>query len=454
MSFSTIVNQLAELRAVSSILQKKDLLADFLQDDDFRQVCQYALDSRLAYKMKQLSPVKSVDSRLAGRSLSEMFSMLLDYDKATGLTKADKLFFSNVVHSTGKEAVEVINVILGRDLKCGVGLALINDVYPDTIFFWPYMRCRSYSKRNMGNIRFPAYSQLKADGLHIDIVMDFEGKVGFFSRKGNEFDFQGVLNASASNLFADKKSGVFIGEGVVLDNNGHELDRKTGNGVINKALSGSIDHEEISRIRFHLWEYVPYNAFHGKDNAVLPYRTSFANVIKACEHNDIFSPIEHQIVENLAEATAHYRDVKERKLEGLVLKNFHGTFENSNAGSKHQVKMKAVEGEEYEAEFRVVGFKLGKPGTQFCVGLGSLGYASEDGKISGFVGSGFSHEQRRTLTPENTFDKIITIRFDSLIQDKRSVEQYSLYAPRIIAFRDCEKDTADTLEYVLELVEE
>lgn len=454
MNFVEILNALDEIARCSGTNEKKDRLRVRLQDKNFSMVVRLALDPKLHFKMTKLpTPKDDLLSVAAQFNEREVFSCLKTFAAQAGVSNVEKYELAGAVNKV-PGATEIINRIIKKDLRCGVKLAVVNSVHPDFIKVWPYMRCRSHSEKNLGNIKYPAIAQLKANGTHIDIVYDSSSrKLSFHSRVGNEYDFLGMLNDEAMKLFNDgKMSGVFIGEGVVLDNNGHILDRKTGNGVITKALEGTITREEISRIRIQLWEFVPYENFFDEDKGIhLEYEDSLDLVEMQTENLLQFSSIEYQMVENYEEVLSYYRDVKSRNLEGLVIKNTDGIFKSTNSGTPNQVKVKAVLGEEFEAEFRIVGINPGKEGTRFQYGIGSLQYVSQCGRIVGNVGSGMSHKERDCWTDQDVVGKIATIRFDEIIQDKRDDSVYSLYAPRLIELR--EKDIADTLEYVQELTE-
>ena len=445
MNFEQILHSLDLLADESSTLGKQHLLNTMMKDKEFQNVLQLALDAKLSFKVAKLPvPRENVFSSAAQFNERETFSVLKTFATQRGVSDMEKLELAGAVRKlTG--ATEVVNRIVKKDLRCGVKAALVNKVVPGFIKIWPYMRCKSHSEKNFKKIKYPAIAQLKADGTHIDIKKE-NGEITFHSRIGNEYDFLGELTVSAEKIFKNSNDdGVFIGEGVVLDENGHVLDRKTGNGIITKALHGTIAQEEASRIRVQLWEYVQGSTFFGEVEGYLEYEDSLSIVEQQTEGLVKITPIESQIVENYEEVLAYYKHVKSRGLEGLVVKNFSGVFKSTNTGSPNQVKVKAVLGEEYESEFRVVGINPGKEGTRFEHGIGSLQYESEDGKIVGNVGSGFSHEERDTWGTE-VIGGIITIRFDDLVNDKRDPDKFSLYAPRFIEFR--EKEEADDLAYV------
>jgi ATP-dependent DNA ligase len=120
--------------------------------------------------------------------------------------------------------------------------------------------------------------------------------------------------------------------------------------------------------------------------------------------------------------------------EGIILKDPAGYWEDKRV--KHQVKMKA----ELEADLKVTGYN---PGTGKYVGkIGSLIVESADGKVQTSVGTGLSDEQR-SLDFEEFCSKIVSVKYNALISDKRTNIK-SLFLPVFIEVRE-DKDTADML---------
>lgn len=464
MDFSEVLQVLTTIAEEPSTTIKKKIIDENIGDDFFRTVLLLALDSRFHYKIKELpNPAGGLLNQAKPMTKEEVLIMLRQLSEQKGVSDAEK---QNLVNGAAflPKALEVIKRIVNKDLRCGVGAKLVNAVSAGMIFEWPYMRCRSHNDKNLAKIKYPAIAQLKANGTHIDIVKK-DGKLSFHSRLGNEYDFLGVLDKEAEKLFSTRVScfelpleqgvedGVFIGECLVLDDfEVTYLPRKEGNGIITKALKGTITKEEAKRIRIHLWEYTTLESFFEADIDGVVYEEAFTIVEEACIGNEIFEPIRTWDVDTYEEVLAIYKEVKAQGLEGLVLKNKSGTFFNTGTGSPDQVKVKAVMGEEFEAEFLITGFNFGKKGTRFENGLGSLSYVSECGQIVGNVGSGFSHAERDSLDENDVLDVVATIRFDELIQNKNDPDKYALYAPRFVEFRP-DKRKADALEYVKELTE-
>ncbi len=448
--FAEVLQQLDTIADISSTASKKLRVTRYLMASAFfERVLVLALDSRYHFHINKLpEPGYDIFSTPEPMTPDEILDYLEALAQQSGASHADKQKLADVANSF-QGGLEIVSRIVKKDLRCGVGVKLVNSAKSGLLFEWPYMRCRSYTEKNMQNIKEFAIAQEKADGAHVDVVFDGHD-VSFHSRTGKPLNFLGALDESALALFDDCQPGVFIGEAIAVDDDGNVLPRKTGNGLIAKANKGTITNYEAEQIRLVLWEYVALDVFfQNDDSGQLPYDASFRKVLVACDSSDKCDPINFQYVSSQEDIVAFYRAVKKSGGEGLVVKNLDGHFKSTNSGSKDQVKVKALDGEEYEAEFRITDFNFGKAGTRFEKGLGSLAYVSEDGLIFGNVGSGFSHHERDSLTYDDVIGRVVTLRFDELITDKAD-GALRLYAPRFIEFRE-DKDAVDTTKYVKEL---
>lgn len=450
MDFLDLCDSLDELKSMSGSNAKKEFLSILLKEPVFVRMCQMALDSRLSYNMSKVLSPQVGFFRASGKFTTDtMFEYLERMSSKRGLSNQEKQVFSDMCHNTSQEAVRIANVIISGDLKCGVKEGLINKVVPDTVFVWPYMRCRSWSKKNFSKIDMPAIAEVKANGQHIDLVFD-GSSVEFYSREGNKYNFLGVHDEELAKFFRGWGPCVVIGEGLVLNEDGTYMDRSAGNGIISKALSGTITESEAKRVRFRVWEYVDYNEFFKKKGEIT-YATSLEIIESMCQGFEIIQPIDYIFVNDESEVMAYYEEKQAEGEEGLVVKNMKGKFEHTDSGSKNQVKVKAIEGKEFEMEVRITGISPGKEGTKNEGFIGALFYESACGKLKGKVGGGMCQEFRERMTEEDLIDRIATVRFDEIVQDKRDLSMYSLYAPRLMEVRT-DKKQADTLEYAKSLI--
>ena len=129
-----------------------------------------------------------------------------------------------------------------------------------------------------------------------------------------------------------------------------------------------------------------------------------------------------------------YRQKLAEGEEGLVLKDPKGPWEDKRV--KHQVKMKA----ELEADLKVTGILLGAG--KYEGKIGSLLVESKDGTVSTAVGTGLSDEDR-SKPPSEYIGKIVAIKYNALITDKKTKAK-SMFLPVFIEVRE-DKLTPDVL---------
>lgn len=438
-TFIEVLNALESLAKESSTIEKVNLLKRFGVHELFQRVLKAALEDHRNYHMTRL-PSYPVHGHAIVERPTRIFKQLEYLQESTGATFLDKETLA-MLSSANSASLEVVSRIVKKDLRCGVSAKTANKAIPRLINTWPYMRCLSFNTKNMKRIKYPAQIEEKADGAHIDIVLK-DKKVRFVSRKGRNMNFHKKLDFFFTSLDT-LDDLVFIGEAEVLDHNGNIYNRKTGNGIILKAIKNTITEEEAARVVITLWDVVPYHDFMN-GLCLIPHDVRFAKLKELFPGKSVFPKIiPHKTVHDEAEAIKAFEELRQNGCEGAIIKNRNGVFNNTT--SPNQVKMKA----EFDAEFEVIDWVYGKPGTKYENNLGSIQVMSSDGKVKSWVGSGFSHKERIGGLKDEIVGKTITVRFESLIS-KKGTENISLYLPRFIEIRH-DKDTADDLPYLLDL---
>lgn len=363
---------------------------------------------------------------------------------------------SGVLSELSTDDATVVKRIIGKDLRCGVADGIVNAVVEDYIPTYPCLLARPYDDKNIKNIKFPAYSQLKADGLRANALVE-GGKVTLCGRSGRDIDLLGELDRDVL-LFASMfdTSDLFIdGEFVVVDASENIIDRKTGNGIINKAIKGTISQEEAAKVRFQIWDAFPLSEFYARQSKE-NYQTRFDRLIKAMHkirasangtdftahvlaHGPFrLRPIPFEVVNSLPEAVAHFELLLSQGHEGTILKNYSAVWEDTR--SKHLVKMKA----EKDCDLEIIGWN---PGTgQFEGMVGSLICASSDRLVEVSI-SGFDVPTRKWITDNinNLIGKIVTVLYNERIKSKEKGRENvdSLFLPRFVEFRN-DKNVANS----------
>lgn len=420
-----VLSILDELSSTTKKNEKLAILELYKNNQLLQTVLKYALCPHIQFNIKKIptfseykTPTLTLDSAI------KLFKAnLVDRGITGSIARTD--FLKTTLESVSSADAEVLVRIIKKDLRAGVAEGLVNKVFPGLIPPWPCLLAESYDSKTIKRIQFPAICQLKSDGTRINIVVK-NGTVSYYGRSGKSFDFLGKPDAIFLELA--KQIGhtdvMFDGECLVDAGNGFVLKRETGNGIISRALKGTISQEEAESVIFDLWDFVPYSAFTlAKDTT--PYIDRY-NTLKTAM--DLVSTstvrlIETHIVESLADAFCIYEIYLAQGFEGAVLKNYNTIWEDKR--SKDQIKLKA----EKECEVLVTAIN---PGNGKYAGLiGSLACTTADGVIVDV--SGFPDEFRK-LPAAEVIGKIITVRYNTVTSDSKTGVM-SLFLPRFVELR-------------------
>ena len=341
---------------------------------------------------------------------------------------------TSLLESSTPDDAKVLERIIQKDLKCGVSISTVNKVWPELIHDYPCMLCSASDEKLISKFEFPAMVQLKMDGMRFNAIVK-NGVVEYRSRNGKEI--HGIKHLDQDFIvLSGSKNCVFDGE-LVVNDKGIILDRQTGNGILNKAVKGTISDLESHKIRATVWDVIDYEDFTVGYSSV-PYRDRFERITSTI-FTDAVRVVEHQMVESIIEA----REVFDRYLaegqEGIILKAGDAPWENKRV--KHQLKFKG----ELECDLRIVGYE---EGTGKYVGrLGAIiceSGSTDDRVLTVNVGSGFSDDLRTNLwhIRDELLGKIVALKYNSRIKNKQGGD--SLFLPIFLEIRE---DKTDADEY-------
>lgn len=458
------MEKIDKLKATSSSKEKVRLLKLFLTDDYFKRVVEMAYDETLHYNVNKIP----AGHRPGVPDFDHLLSSLRSFARMQGMTHQDKQFLAHLCYDP--QWTTLVELICNKDLKCGIAAGLINQAAPNLIKVIPYMRCSNTKK--MSKIQYPAIVQNKEDGLFVNVIIT-EDEISFITRSGGKLIFPQQCNLyKAVKSLQNAESTVFMGELRIAKNDeritnefGKYLPRKEGNGIINKALAKNIENgislEEANRIHFICWDVIHLiNFWDGL--CIIPYQQRFHTLqCYLIDNFEYIHPPKGKLVKTKQEAQDFaIKQIAEGE-EGAILKSKDAMWKDGT--SPECIKLKSGDlgiDKERECELRVVDFEKGKKGTKFEKCIGSLVCQSHDKLLEVNVGTGLSNddrfynftdtdEQLTKLFDDTYFDKIITVRFNEIIQDKKG-SKHRLFLPRFIEIRH-DRTVADDLEYIKEL---
>ena len=435
---NSVYTVLDKLAADNSRLAKEAILKSELANEDFWHAVRLALDPFTNFYIKKIPGYTR--SRRANLSMRQALESLgrLSRREVTGNAGIDHLV--HILENVSASDSLVIERVIAKDLKCGVSEATINKIRPGFITTYPVMLASAYDQRLIDRFDWPGMCQLKLDGMRFNAIVRGEN-VEFRSRNGKEISIPSDLFPRAFVALAKEYGAdyVFDGELLVVDATGKPLDRKTGNGILNKAVKGTVSKSEAARIRATVWDAIPVENFVEGIYSVA-YESRFTRLVGAHKQfsessrqlSHLISPVLTEYVKNDYEARRMFERFLAEGQEGTILKDRNAIWEDKR--SKGSIKFKG----ELEADMRIIGWELGTGKNSNR--LGALVVSSEDGKIVVNVGTGFTDADRDSIQP-NVVGKIASIKYNARIQDKKGNTE-SLFLPVFVEIRE-DKDTAD-----------
>ena len=435
---SQIYNIFEQLASDNSRLAKEAILIKHKGNTTLQRVFYLALDPFQQFyirKIPEYTPRKTVAITL-DKALDDLDAL----NKRVVTGNAAIAYLKNVLEVLTENDAKIIERIIAKDLRCGVSEATANKIWPKLISTYPVMLASGYDQKLVDKIKFPAYVQLKLDGMRFNAIVRGQ-TVEFRSRNGREILIPNKSFAVPFIKMADhyKQDMVFDGELLIADYAGKPVNRQTGNGILSKAIKGTMSDTEALQVMATLWDAIPYESFKaGIDKE--PYNIRMAKLSNAMEDMKTVNAqlgkyvalVWTEQVNDLYTAKRIFEKFLSEGQEGTILKSKDGIWEDKR--SKEQIKFKG----ELECDLRVVDWEEGTGKNKGR--LGALVCESEDGAIRVNVGSGYTDEQRNAYT-KTVIGKVATVKYNARIQD-RGGNVESLFLPVFIELRE-DKDIAD-----------
>lgn len=340
-------------------------------------------------------------------------------------------FYQKTLSNLSERDAQVLRFIIDRDLRCGVQTPTINKIWKNLIPTYDVMLAGKDPK----HLNFPdVVVQTKFDGVRCLVTHNFDGSIDMRTRNGSLISCLDIMYDDIRKCITPGE--IWDGELVCYDSDNHPLPRKQSNGITYKAIRNTISEKECDLLRFAPWDIVDKSQSITYEKRLQSLNLAVQQAQKKGVKKII--AVETFKAKNLADVEKMFEEALSRGEEGVIAKNLNGIWESKR--SKNLCKFKAEE----TIDLVVVDWL---PGSGKYEGqLGSLMCSSSDGKIVVNVGSGFSDEQRQTITRNDAIDKIVEIVYNAKIS-KKSSSVDSLYLPRFIRFRDLEKSEADSSDF-------
>lgn len=425
---NSILSIIEDLASTTKRLEKLAILEKNKDNENLKKVFKYALDPHITFYIKKIPDYNYIKD-----VYDDNVFLYLDKFASRELTGGAAIkALTTLLESTSPEVAELVERIIKKDLRCGVSTATANKIYgKDFIKKFPCMLASSMNEKNLSKISYPAFVQTKMDGMRAMIVVK-EGNVTVYSRGGKIID--------VSSQFEDLNiygAGNFVLDGELLVVQDKKiLDRKTGNGILNKALKGTISDEERSMVGMTAWDYIPYDDFiNDVCDMPLSNRMYYLEGIVSGKGN--VWEIDNNIVADYKTASKIFQEKLAKGEEGVIIKNTDSLWVNKR--SHDYVKMKEI----LEADLMIIDMHEGTGKYENMLGAMVVKDKNHDMEVA--VGTGFSDEQRNDLwINRNTLHgKIVSVQYNAKISSKGS-ELDRLFLPVFVEVRE-DKDEADAL---------
>jgi hypothetical protein len=459
MNIKTILDEIA---AEPGSNAKMDILRKYQDNELLKKVMYAAKSPRVKYYIKKL-PIYETDSGLNGDldGAIEVGLSRLSSRELTGTAGIAHLVA--LLEISSPDDAYVLERIIEKDLKIGMGTSNINKIFPKLIEKTPYMGAKSFDEKLARDIIASgmAYSQIKMDGRYCNAIIE-DGDVYLESRSGEETYLPGSKIMHDFKMFDE--DCVVNGE---LTING--IDRNESNGVINSAISiskkikdgelATKDKEHLferhnmtydqvlANIVFTAWDIIDLKDYKAKKSDV-PYNDRLHRIMTfIIEHQDDdaggIEMVEQKIITTYKEAMEHFVEALNRGLEGTILKTYNGTWKDGKPN--WQIKMKL----EIATSMKIVGFNYGTVGSKNEHVISSLTVESSDGKVV-TKPTGIKEKDMKYITAnqDTLMGAIIEMKSCGLSHDSKG--NYSTLHP-VFKYIRTDKETADSFEEIQEV---
>lgn len=426
MNINEFMNQLAANNSRNFKIEQLNVNVD---NELLRNVVRLTLDPFTQFYIRKIP--KYTPNVLSIEPISLRFALdsLFDLSNRIVTGNAAIAHLKGILEALSPDDAKVIERIIQKDLKCGVSTSTANTVWMGLIKEYPVMLCSQFEQKLVDKIKWPAYVQLKMDGMRFNAIVRhtlIDSSIEFRSRNGKEIELLGNLDQEFIAL-SNGVDCVFDGELLVVKD-GNILDRQTGNGILNKAVKGTISKSEASMVQATVWDVIPF-AYFTYGYCPITYDVRFKKL------QDMTMPervhlVEHTEVTDIDAANDLFQEYLSQGQEGIILKGRNGEWEDKR--SKTQIKFKG----ELECDLKIVGTEPHKRNPDW---LGAVLCESLDGVVQVRVGSGFNDDQRTNL--KDVIGKVCAVKYNARIKNKQG--EHSLFLPIFVELRD-DKDVADS----------
>jgi hypothetical protein len=449
----TIKQIFDEIAAESGTNEKMNILSKYKDNELLVKILYLANSKRVKFYIKQIPEYLHVSTQIALGSALTHLSQLSDRT-VTGNAAIQHL--KEILQNSSSDDAYILERIIEKDCKIGMGTRNINKVIPNLIEKTGYMGCKPYSKELITKLlsKGKCYSQEKMDGRFVNIVIQ-GGEVLMESRQGEPTILD---NPFFMSELVQLKDCVINAELTMAG-----IERYESNGIVASLISiatkqsncedASKDikkletkhlpyREALDLIRVTAWDILTIDEYFTR-TCTRKYKERLIDLNATVFGYKTVSVVETREVSTIEEVMTHFEEVVRRNGEGVVVKSMDGVWKDTKPS--YQIKVK----KEINLDLRVVGFNYGTAGTKNEFLISSLNVESEDSLLK-TKPQGIDEDEMDyiTVNQDKLMGKIVEIKCSGLSQDSNG--NYSTLHPVYKHFRD-DKDIANTLAECIEI---
>lgn len=452
---TSIKNIFDEIANESSTNKKMEILGKYKDNELLKRVLYLANSKRIKFYIKQIP--EYTKGQLTQTLVTALDGLTyLSGRQLTGGLAVEHL--KTILSGCEPDDAYIIERIIDKDCKIGMGTSNMNKVMPKLIEDTPYMGAKAFSEELARKIfkDGDALSQMKMDGRYCNAIIR-SGDVELESRQGEPTTIDGAAFIKELSKYEDC---VLNGE-LTIDN----ISRYESNGIIaslvsigNKKLEGKNVEKEIAafeaehmgyqealdKIRFSVWDKITVDEYFATKSS-RTYEKRFGDLsLTVAQYDDsMISIVETRLCKTYEEAMQHFQDMLVNGHEGTILKSLKGAWKDGKPN--WQVKMKL----EMTVDLRIVRFNFGTKGTKNENVISSIDVQSSCGKLVTSP-AGINEKMMKYITDnqDKLSGTILETTCSGLSQNKAG--EYALLHPRFSKLRD-DKDTCDSLESIREI---
>ena len=379
-----VVSLLDQVAKLGSPQDKADLIRLYPYQETLKKVFRAALDPFITYGITDfesgVEPSKDdpmeVLELLASRNLTGTLARTTLGAALKPATPEDR---------------ELFRRILKKDLRCGVGPALVELLYPGLLRQFGIMRADKFKTLVRGA---QYYIEPKLDGLRSVSIIE-KRRVTILSRNGHEFTSSDHLKPQLLDLMGGQ-DGVIDGE--------------LKNGVFNQS-SSAVRKKGVQNdgTVLHAFDFMTLDEWKNPTRGYVYRRRDLTNLFRIPQKYPGLLLVPSYPISNEDEAYKYYHKFLDDGDEGAIVKRGDGTYHQRR--HRDWMKMKAVN----DVDLRVEKIIQGEGKYHGMMGAAIVSYKGKRNSI----GTGWSDEERAAFwkNPKLIVNKIIEIHFHEVTPD-------------------------------------